>query len=391
VIPMSPDIKCLCPKGTTLNDLYSAECLPAFSDVTVAFLAELSDRVLNNSVFRQTPDIMAFAYWIRSSRIQHFKSEFSNLKPSGLVFHIAPSNVDMLFMYSWVISCLLGNRNCVRLSSETPESVQMFLELMSSILMQEAYAPLRNQFVLIQYDRDNTDITQVISNHCQRRVIWGGNETVRRIQSLPLPKGAQDIAFPDRKSCAAFDAKAMLEHDALPTLAGRFYNDTFVFQQQACSSPRVVFWVGDDDTVQKARTRFWEAVNKTVNMKNPDIPEILSLDKETLKQSLAMRVPGVSLSPITEQVARVYSKRPDSIDWDDFCGGGFVYETRLDAFDQIDEQLPEEIQTLTVLDLEHVQNAVKKPLRIVKVGQALDFHYIWDGIHLFEALSGGKV
>src|SRR5229473_1854189 len=36
--------------------------------------------------------------------------------PRGLVFHVPPANVDTIFVYSWALSALAGNRNVVRIS-----------------------------------------------------------------------------------------------------------------------------------------------------------------------------------------------------------------------------------------------------------------------------------
>ncbi|MFC6804089.1 acyl-CoA reductase [Deinococcus caeni] len=40
--------------------------------------------------------------------------------PRGLVFHVPPANVDTIFIYSWLMSVLAGNRNVIRLSSREP-------------------------------------------------------------------------------------------------------------------------------------------------------------------------------------------------------------------------------------------------------------------------------
>lgn len=40
--------------------------------------------------------------------------------------------------------------------------------------------------------------------------------------------------------------------------ARSFYNDTFLSDQNACTSPRLVYWYGDKNDLDKARTEFWD-------------------------------------------------------------------------------------------------------------------------------------
>ncbi len=74
----------------------------------------------------------------------------------------------------------------------------------------------------------------------------GGDETIRNIRNLSTPERCVDIAFSDRYSFCVIETEAVLELDEreLQLLAEHFYNDTYLMDQNACSSPHLVVWLG---------------------------------------------------------------------------------------------------------------------------------------------------
>lgn len=94
------------------------------------------------------------------------------------------------------------------------------------------------------YERDD-EITKELSRQCDGRVIWGGDVTIERMGQYPLKPTAANLTFPDRNSIAVFDLSAMKEinDQEKKELAYRFYNDTLLMDQNACSSPRLIYWL----------------------------------------------------------------------------------------------------------------------------------------------------
>jgi hypothetical protein len=99
-----------------------AEAMAPFAPTLVHFVRDFSDAILKKPEFRKYPETIAFGYWIRNARLNEMKKAFFDKANSGLLtargvaFHIAPSNVDTIFLYSLIISLLVGNRNIVRVS-----------------------------------------------------------------------------------------------------------------------------------------------------------------------------------------------------------------------------------------------------------------------------------
>ena len=76
---------------------------------------------------------------------------------------------------------------------------------------------------------------------------------------MPAKPRCIDIAFADRYSVCIINGQAILNADdpSIKRLAESFYNDTYLVDQNACSSPQLILWINDKDD---ARKRFWEAV-----------------------------------------------------------------------------------------------------------------------------------
>jgi hypothetical protein len=72
-------------------------------------------------------------------------------------------------------------------------------------------------------------------------MIWGGAEAVSQIRALPFPHWARLEVFGPRLSVAAMDAEVWNDAAERPTWCQRLARDVWQFDQQACSSPQVLF------------------------------------------------------------------------------------------------------------------------------------------------------
>ena len=226
--------------------------LPAFSERAVNFLSQLSRMLLRDK--RSGVDVKSYAYWIRRASLDAASREgdYQNRLGRGIALHIAPSNVPVNFAVSMTSSLLAGNCTVVRVSSKPFPQVDLICETMNRLL-DGVCSDMRPYVCVLRYEHSET-VTQAISAMCDVRVIWGGDRTIETIRQAPLPPRAVELAFGDRYSVAVIDADAYLEQDP-EEIAKKFYTDTYYTDQNACSSPRLIVWLGD--RVQKAREDFW--------------------------------------------------------------------------------------------------------------------------------------
>jgi hypothetical protein len=393
----NPAYAILAPSNAYEEAFCSQKILKPFDDKTLSFINEVSDLILNDRSFRRYPELVAMAFWMRKSNIMKLKSEFEKEKGDhiwlarGKVFHIAPSNVDTIFVYSWFLSMLVGNTNIVRISSKLNEPVKILIDLINDITDQSEHSEIKDRFLIVQYEHDSA-ITEHFSSLCNVRVIWGGDETIRRIRQIPLNPTATELVFADKFSFSLIDAEKFISDNSKSRLIENFYNDSYWFGQNACSSPRLVVWLGKDDAIEKAREEFWGLLSDIVTgrLENAPAVAVTKLVSECAvainsKSDLKMERSHTSL------INRILISDPDDIDREHHCGGGLFYEFKIKNLEELLGIIKPKDQTVSVFGVP--EDAVRKLIddlrpdginRIVPIGQSLNFSSVWDGYNLLR-------
>ena len=107
-------------------------------------VADFSAEVLADPAARRWPEMAALGFWMRRANIARIQAAFEAacggrlLVGRGLAFHIAPSNVDTMFIYSLFVSLLAGNTNIVRVSPKLRQELASALELLARVLQRHA-------------------------------------------------------------------------------------------------------------------------------------------------------------------------------------------------------------------------------------------------------------
>jgi hypothetical protein len=308
--------------------------------------------------------------------------------PRGFVFHVPPGNVDTIFVYSWLLSALAGNRNVIRMSSRGTPQGAILLRLWRETL--QSAPRLRSNTVVLSYGHDR-DVTAALSMLCDVRVIWGGDHTVSEIRGIALPPHAREITFPDRYSLAVLSAARYLELSALEAdkLATNFFNDAYWFDQMACSSPETVIWCGDVETCRNAADRFWTALAACNARKEYQSAPAIQMRKLLFACESIIDLPVVEYR--RERDASIVTL--ESLDClpRERCGGGMFLSYRIDDLTHLAPILKKKDQTLTYFGFSDTE--LRKFVlslrgrsidRIVPIGQALQFNRFWDGYDLLH-------
>ena len=367
-----------------------------FKDVPLAFLSELSNAIRKSASVKNFPDLMAFSFWCRKGHLEKLKMEQANLERRlgrGLVFHITPSNVPLNFGYSFIFGLLSGNANIVKVPSKEFPQGEFLCKAIDDLLRKKEYESLYNNTALIKYDKEN-EITKYFSSVCDARIIWGGDSTIKNIRKFETPVRSVDIAFADRYSICVVDVEKLskLSTKELLKVAELFYNDTFLMDQNACSSPHIVIWIGKEKN--GAKNKFWRALERYVQ-KNYDIEFISVVDKYTKLCQTAIDI-GIPFDFISYDnlIYRVkLNKLPENIH--QFRGNcGYFYEYDVSNLDEICHIINNKYQTVTYFGLEKaflvdfvIRNKLHGLDRIVPIGKALDIDLVWDGFEVISSLS----
>ncbi len=392
------EYKIIAPKGADIDTLASRRVLPPFAEPVLAFVDAVSARILKDPRFKQYPELMAMAFWMRRGNIVKLKADFESKRGSrawlgrGVVFHIAPANVDTIFVYSWFLSMLVGNINIVRVSSQADEQLDILLGVINEIARESTHTEVRDRFAIVRYEH-NDEITGSFSSLCHTRVIWGGDETIRKIRAVALGPSATELVFADKFSFALVGARGFLDHDNKDRQIEQFYNDSYWFNQKACSSPRMVVWVGDESIVNDARGEFWTLLEEVAEKKRLGFAPALAINKLIAECAVAISAndPVTIERHRTSLVNRVMLQSAADINRELQCGGGLFYELRIDRLDRLADIVRDKDQTIVTCGINRADLAdfvrTTRPAgvsRIVPFGEALTFSAVWDGYDLLR-------
>jgi hypothetical protein len=339
---------------------------------------------------------MAFAFWCRKSNISKLKKEFSDGKLRlglGTVFHIAPSNVPVNFAFSFVFGLLSGNANIVRVPSKRFPQIDIICSGIDRLFVSDKYRKIRAMTTFVRYEATD-DITGMFSAECSARLIWGGDSTIRNIRKSSISERCVDIAFADRFSICVMDGPSVIKlgEAELVRLSEKFYNDTYLMDQNACSSPHLVLWLDDEKSV--AKEIFWKAVCSQVSMKY-QLEPVCAVEKYTLLCKNAIELDDINSFKGHDNY--VYRVAVDKVvdDIDKFRGKfGYFFEYDTNDINSIAHIINNKYQTLTYFGMDKselinfvLENRLMGIDRIVPIGQAMDMGVIWDGYDIVRSLS----
>ncbi len=387
----SNDLKFLVGDFEILKNIMSVPVLSTFSDYAMDFLAALSKEILSDKRSKNNVDVISYAYWIRKASLEEAKqkhNDFKNRLGRGVAFHIAPSNVPVNFAVSMTSSILAGNISIIRVSDKEFEQVDIICDAMNRLFCGR-FENMKKYFIIVRYAH-NDIITKELSSICDLRIIWGGNRTIEAIRKAEIPHRAIEMTFADRHSIAIINSDFYLLQDKKKIAKG-FYTDTYYTDQNACSSPRLVVWTGNN--VIEARKQFWECLYEIVE-NDYTMKPIQAVDKYSSFCNFAMSRKGVKLISDNNYVMRC---EVDKI-YDDMMnfknGGGYFFEFVTNELEDIVPVLSKQCQTVSVLGIDKqdvmdivVKYGVRGVDRIVPLGETMGLEFIWDGYKMIESMS----
>ncbi len=368
-----------------------------YNNEVINFLSDISDELDNEKYYKSYSDIKTLSFFCRKANLLNLKKRSNNIdnKPRlglGLVFHITPSNIPTNFFYSLIFGLINGNSNIVKVPSKNFEQISIICKVLKKLLSKK-HKKIKNFVKIVRYN-DNDEYTKKISSFCDARIIWGSDKTVENVRKFALQPRSIELTFPDRYSMSLINANefSKLNFEKKQLLVHRFYNDTFVADQNACSSPQLILWVGNK--IKKSKSIFWSLLSNLVEKKY-DLSEMAAVEKYTelckkiitdknIKgfKNYSNNVFTTSLKKIDSEISSYRGK------W------GFFYEYETKNLNILNTITSKKIQTLTYFGIakDHLRKfIIKNKLsgidRIVPIGQGLEINFFWDGYDINKILT----
>jgi hypothetical protein len=368
-----------------------------FDDEIRSVAEALARRLRSPQVIRLHPQLGALAYWLRRGEIERLRAAWRSgedertvLVPRGVAFHVPPANVDTMAAYSWLLSAFAGNANVLRLAGERPAATDVLLDAVGQVLADHPGIAATTAFVTYGHE---ADISTALST-AEVRVVWGGDDTVQALRAIPRPPRSIELSFADRTSLAVLGATQVAELDdlSLRGLAERMANDVFWFDQLACSSPRLVVWVGDEEAAVSARSRLYPALRDLATLRGNVASTSNRLAKLVHAADVAAdgRVKALDWRSDTVTVAELV----EPLFPRDGPGGGLLYDIHIDDLAELTTLVDGRDQTVSHfgIDVTRLRDLARELNgrgvdRMVPVGDALRFDRVWDGIDLLQAFG----
>ena len=379
------------------NKDFTSKIKEPFEKNIINFLVFFSQEIEKNKKLRDYPDLKSLSFFCRKSNLLRLKEKFFkrdsfNRVGVGLVFHITPSNVPTNFVYSLIFGLLSGNSNFIKVPSKDYDQINIVCEILNKLLSKK-FKKLKDMIRIVRY-QDNDEFTKYISAKCDMRIVWGGDNTVNNLRNFKISPKAREITFPDRYSICLINTKNYLKlnEENKENLARKFYNDTYVLDQNACSSPHIIFWEGK--SIKKAKEVFWQKLNSVVNLKY-NLSEHTSVEKYTNFCQKIMLNDNIKNFKNYNSNIYTFTLKNLSENLPDYRGSwGMFFQFDGLKIDQLKRVVNSKFQTCTYFGFEKkwlkkniIENKLSGIDRIVPIGQALDISMIWDGYDLTSSLT----
>tara|TARA_B100001027_G_C16262475_1_gene330172 strand:+ start:738 stop:1931 length:1194 start_codon:yes stop_codon:yes gene_type:complete len=367
-----------------------------FDEVILNFFNDISKMIISEKKCLKYPDLVQFGFWCRKPNLVKIANNYAGenlVVGRGTVLHIVPSNVPMNFAYSFAYGMLSGNTNIVRLPNKNFIQTKKLCEIIEKLCKKKIYRHLINKICFIKFEKSEK-LASYFSNHVDCRLIWGGDETARVFKSYVTKLKCIDLIFPNRYSTSIInlDSLKKLNKIKLYQLVKRFYTDCYTMDQQGCSSPQSIIWVGKNN--EKIKKNFWSCLNKIVEKEyNHD----LSVTNKKLSSifKLAVKNNGNFFYNLKNfKVAKIELRKNKKNLEKIQCHYGTFTEINLKKINKLKDIISEKIQTVTYYGFirKDLENLILKYNfngldRLVPIGRAFDMGEIWDGYDVIRSLS----
>jgi hypothetical protein len=311
--------------------------------------------------------------------------------PLGVVGHWPAGNIEIQPILSLTCALLGGNACLVRIPSGLVEPTRRIMEALATIDKNEFLA---SRIFLASFEHSRIDLHEAMARSVDGAMIWGGEEAVSQMRSLPFPHWARVVVFGPRLSVAAMDAATWADKNDNASWCRRIARDVWQFEQGACSSPQTLFLERDGAADP---SEFVENLKLAFEEENRAHP------RAEIEPALTSAICRARASWLLDDLAN-RALFPQSADWTILLGTGteipqptqgktlsvLVVDDLLEAIAKFDGN----VQTLGLA----VKDASKEEAlaeaagrhgvdRVVRLGQMHVFGSPWDGMDLIRPMT----
>jgi hypothetical protein len=310
--------------------------------------------------------------------------------PLGIVGHWPAGNIEIQPVLSMTCALLGGNASLARVPRGLNELTR---RIMGKLEQADSAGVLTGRVRMLVFDHTRNDLQEAMARSVDGAMIWGGEEAVLNVRGLPFPHWARLAIFGPRISVAAMDADSWSNPEGQGSWCRRMARDVWQFDQQACSSPQVLFL---EKKTRHSSREFVRSLKRAFESENQLHP------RQTIHTALTTVICQARASWLLDNAANraIFTQGPD---WTILLGSGSEIPkptqgktlTVLEVDDLLDAigKLDGNVQTLGLAVADPARETKLASLaarrgvdRIVKLGRMHVFAPPWDGVDLIRPM-----
>jgi hypothetical protein len=376
------------------------------TQVIILLLDRFSKRLMHNDDIAYIEGMPYLSRWLRKQNIQELikndigdynkldgfinHSDFKlTAQPRGVVSHWLANNVQLLPLYSLFLSVLCKNANMLKIA---PENMQLMKRLMGelervSITYENSIYSgglITDTVVCCSFTSKNKLVSNALSQSSDFRIVWGSEDAVKGVLSLPTTAHCDTIIFGPKYSFSIID-KESIEADNFEEVVSNAIDDVTLFNQVACSSPHVFYFeknrLGLEKIIDMIKERFVELNNSN---KLNELPQDLCANVLNARAQYYLD-PDFNVISANDLSWTILVN--DNVGLEEPVNGRTIFVKEIDDIEVIQEFITRKVQCVSFM----MKNAVKRERiakalsylgidRICEVGKMHEFTIPWDGM-----------
>ena len=160
-------------------------------------------------------------------------------EPRGVVAHVAAGNVLVGAIDSLIQGLLTKNINLLKMSGVDPVFPLLFTEALHSV---DPEGRVSQAFALLPFRGGDKDVESILKEHCDTIIVYGGEDAVAAYRD-GLPIKNRVVEYGPKYSLMILDSP-LIGKESVEKIA----RDFTLWEQSACSSPHVIYVVGESPT-----------------------------------------------------------------------------------------------------------------------------------------------
>ena len=233
-------------------------------EIIIHLLAQFGKEIIKDPSLVSIPGLSYLSLWLRRENlhaIYHVNLEKipgtkdpisvdSRIEmihvPRGIVCHWIAGNIPLLGFFSLVLAALGKNASILKIHPSVYKYLNPLLQKLEQVIVNINGVSYSGSIItsavsLVSFPGRAESLSRDFSLSADCRVIYGSDEAVQTISSLPHQVHADTIVYGPKYSFAVFDKDAISSPD-FPSMLKKLAQDIVLYNQAACSSPHTVFF-----------------------------------------------------------------------------------------------------------------------------------------------------